>query len=83
MVLLVIGALTSDRFLQGRNIFDILQYAAEPAIIAIGMMFVILARGVELSVGSVMGIGNVIHMHGGGEAPRPLGEERMVRPSSR
>lgn len=59
LALLVIGAVTSDRFLQSRNIFNILQYAAEPAIIAVGMMFVILARGIDLSVGSVMGIGNV------------------------
>ena len=59
LVLLVIGTMTSDRFLQGRNIFNILQYAAEPAIIAVGMMFVVLARGIDLSVGSVMGIGNV------------------------
>ena len=59
LVLLVIGSITSERFLQGRNILNILQYSAEPAIIAIGMMFVVLARGIDLSVGSVMGIGNV------------------------
>ena len=59
VVLLVIGAITSDRFLQSTNVLNILQYAAEPAIIAVGMMFVILARGIDLSVGSVMGIGNV------------------------
>ncbi|MBM1221353.1 ABC transporter permease [Ponticoccus sp. SC2-23] len=57
--LLVIGTVTSDRFMQSNNIFNILQYAAEPAIIAVGMMFVVLARGIDLSVGSVMGIGNV------------------------
>lgn len=59
LALLVIGFVTSDRFLQVRNIFNVLQFAAEPAIIAIGMMFVVLARGIDLSVGSVMGIGNV------------------------
>ena len=59
LVLLVIGSITSERFLQGRNILNILQYSAEPAIIAVGMMFVVLARGIDLSVGSVMGIGNV------------------------
>ena len=59
LALVVIGTLSSDRFLQSRNIFNIFQYAAEPAIIAVGMMFVILARGIDLSVGSVMGIGNV------------------------
>ena len=59
LALLVIGAFSSDRFLQINNIFNILQYAAEPAIIALGMMFVVLAGGIDLSVGSVMGIGNV------------------------
>ena len=59
LALCVVGAIASDRFLQSTNILNILQYAAEPAIIAVGMMFVILARGIDLSVGSVMGIGNV------------------------
>lgn len=59
IVLLVVGAVTSGRFLQVTNLLNILQYAAEPAIIAVGMMVVILARGIDLSVGSVMGIGNV------------------------
>lgn len=59
VALLVIGAFSSERFLQINNVFNILQYAAEPALIAVGMMFVILARGIDLSVGSVMGIGNV------------------------
>lgn len=59
VVLLVVGTVTSDRFAHLNNIFNILQYAAEPAIISVGMMFVILARGIDLSVGSVMGLGNV------------------------
>lgn len=59
LLLCVIGTISSNRFLQSNNILNILQYAAEPAIIAVGMMFVILARGIDLSVGSVMGIGNV------------------------
>lgn len=57
--LCIVGAVTSDRFLQSTNLLNILQYAAEPSIIAVGMMFVILARGIDLSVGSVMGVGNV------------------------
>ena len=59
VVLFVIGSISSDRFLQSTNVLNILQYAAEPAFIAVGMMFVILARGIDLSVGSVMGVGNV------------------------
>ena len=59
VALLVIGTVLSDRFFQTTNVLNILQYSAEPALIAVGMMFVILARGIDLSVGSVMGIGNV------------------------
>lgn len=59
VILMVIGSVSSDRFLQSTNVLNILQYAAEPAIIAVGMMFVILARGIDLSVGSVMAVGNV------------------------
>jgi ribose transport system permease protein len=59
IVMLIIGALLSDRFLQAKNIMNILQYSTEAGIIAVGMMFVILTRGIDLSVGSVMGIGNV------------------------
>lgn len=59
LALLIVGTITSDRFMQTNNILNILQYAAEPALIAVGMMFVILARGIDLSVGSVMGVGNV------------------------
>jgi ribose transport system permease protein len=59
LALCVVGAVISDRFLQSNNIFNILQYAAEPALIAVGMMFVVLAGGIDLSVGSVMGIGSV------------------------
>ena len=59
LALCVIGSLSSNRFLQSTNILNILQYAAEPAIIAVGTMFVILARGIDLSVGSVMGVGNI------------------------
>lgn len=58
-VLLVIGTVMSERFFQVTNVLNILQYSAEPALIAVGMMFVILTRGIDLSVGSVMGIGNV------------------------
>lgn len=60
LVLIMVGSVTSGRFLQVTNLLNILQYAAEPAIIAVGMMCVILTRGIDLSVGSVMGIGNVM-----------------------
>lgn len=59
IAMLIIGALLSDRFLQAKNIMNILQYSTEAGIIAVGMMFVILTRGIDLSVGSVMGLGNV------------------------
>ena len=46
MFLFLVGSLSSDRFIQVNNILNIFQYSAEPAIIAIGMMFVVLGRGI-------------------------------------
>src|SRR5512141_455046 len=58
-VLLFIGiflgfGLLSDKFLQPRNLINILVQASSLAIVAIGMTFVLLTAGVDLSVGAIM-----------------------------
>jgi len=50
---IVFGAL-SDRFLSLANFRNILAQSTHVAVMAIGMTFVLLVRGVDLSVGSVM-----------------------------
>ena len=53
-VLCVAFGLLSDRFLSLANFRNILTQSTHVAVMAIGMTFVLLVRGVDLSVGSVM-----------------------------
>src|SRR5690606_23552447 len=60
LLLCVALALASDRFLTADNIVNILRQSAINGIIAVGMMLVILTRGIDLSVGSVLALSTVI-----------------------
>ncbi|WP_152193520.1 ABC transporter permease [Georgenia subflava] len=58
--LLLIGVLTSgERFVSIDNVMVILREAAVIGVISIGVTFVITAGGIDLSVGSVMGLATV------------------------
>lgn len=60
VLLCVVGVLTSgERFLGLDNIMTILRLAAVIGVISIGMTFVITGGGIDLSVGSVMGLATV------------------------
>ena len=62
LVLLVIAAsFLSDRFLTLPNLLNILRQVAIVGILAIGMTFVILTKGIDLSVGSLLGISVVLY----------------------
>lgn len=50
----VVFSLLSPRFLEVRNIENILIQSSSTAIVAIGMTFVLLTAGVDLSVGAIM-----------------------------
>ncbi len=52
--------LLSDRFLRGDNIVNILRQSTINGIIAVGMMMVILTRGIDLSVGSALALTAVV-----------------------
>ena len=55
LVLLVIAAsFLSHRFLTVPNLLNVLRQVSIVGILAIGMTFVILARGIDLSVGSIL-----------------------------
>lgn len=60
LVLLIVGSLLSKNFMQLNNISNILQYAAESGIIALGMTLVILTGGIDLSVGSTLAFSGVV-----------------------
>ena len=57
-IILVLGAAyQSHAFLTERNILNVLRQVAPTGIMAVGMLFVILTRGIDLSVGSVLAVG--------------------------
>ena len=57
-----------DRFTNVENFLTIIRFASIIGVISIGMTFVITAGGIDLSVGSVMGLATVVgavRAHGG------------------
>lgn len=52
--------LASDRFLTPDNLINILRQSAINGIISIGMMLVILTRGIDLSVGSMLALATIM-----------------------
>jgi ribose transport system permease protein len=59
IALLVVARLMSDVFLTERNLVNVLRQISGTGLIAVGMLFVILTRGIDLSVGSVAALGSV------------------------
>lgn len=59
-VLIVIFALLSDSFLSVNNLITMTKHVAYNAILALGMLFVILKGGIDLSVGSTVGLSGII-----------------------
>jgi ribose transport system permease protein len=60
LLLLAIGALLSPFFLQPANLINVARQVAIAGIIGIGMTFVILTAGIDLSVGSIVGFVSII-----------------------
>ncbi len=60
VLLSVVLALKTDRFLTADNLTNVLRQSAINGIISVGMMMVILTRGIDLSVGSVLALATVV-----------------------
>jgi ribose transport system permease protein len=61
LALFAVGAITAgERFTNVDNILVILRLASIIGVISIGMTFVIIGGGIDLSVGSVMGLASVV-----------------------
>lgn len=61
VVLVLIGLITSgDRFTSSENMLVILRHASIIGVLSIGVTFVITAGGIDLSVGSVLGLTSVV-----------------------
>jgi len=60
LVLIVISALLSEHFLVPRNLTNVLRQVSYTGIIALGTTFVIIAGGIDLSVGSMVALVGVL-----------------------
>ena len=61
VVLFIIGAVTAGSdFVSVSNYLTIIKYASVTGVISIGVTFVIIAGGIDLSVGSVLGLSSVV-----------------------
>ena len=60
LALCIVLTILSDRFLTTGNIVNILRQSTINGIIAIGMTFVILTAGIDLSVGAVLALATVV-----------------------
>ncbi|MGI8433144.1 MAG: ABC transporter permease [Nocardioidaceae bacterium] len=56
ILLLVFSSLASDRFLQVDNVLNVLRQISIVGVLALGMTFVILTAGIDLSVGSILSV---------------------------
>ena len=60
VILIILSALASEHFLKFRNITNILRQVSYTGTIALGMTFVIVAAGIDLSVGSMVALVGVL-----------------------
>lgn len=61
LALFLVGTITAgDRFANFENVLTIIRFASIIGVISIGMTFVITAGGIDLSVGSVLGLASVV-----------------------
>ena len=57
--LVLFGFLRYDRFLSTFNVMSVLRYNSMFALVSLGMCFVIMTGGIDLSVGAVAAMGSV------------------------
>lgn len=60
ILLIIVGAIISPHFLKATNLVNVIRQIAIAGILGIGMTFVILTAGIDLSVGSIVGLVAVV-----------------------
>ena len=60
IVLFVFFSITSPHFLNVRNISNLVRQTSVNGIVALGMLFVIISGGIDLSVGAVVGLSGIV-----------------------
>jgi ribose transport system permease protein len=76
LLLVIIASLISDSFLNPFNLVNVLRQVALYGIVSVGLTFVILTAGIDLSVGSIVGVVSVltaIMLNAGVTLPLTLG----------
>ncbi|QLQ14603.1 MAG: ABC transporter permease [Micropruina sp.] len=74
LFIVLLAALTAGKFLQAQNLINVIRQVSAIGIIAIGMTFVIIARGIDLSVGSILAVAAVV---GSSLAQLPTASNKM------
>lgn len=60
IVLVIVFALLSDAFLTPTNLITMTKHVAYNAILAMGMLLVIVTGGIDLSIGSIVGLSGIV-----------------------
>ena len=60
LLIIVIGAVLSPNFMSERNVLNILRQTAMLGVVSVGMTFVILTAGIDLSVGMTLSLYSVV-----------------------
>ncbi|SFQ03523.1 ABC transporter permease [Tranquillimonas alkanivorans] len=60
VLLIIVSSFLNDRFLSVPNLMNVLRQVSIVGILAVGMTFVILTKGIDLSVGSILGVSVVL-----------------------
>ncbi len=60
LVMIIVAAVVSDVFLTKNNILNVLRQISANAILSIGLLMVIITGGIDISIGSIVGITSVM-----------------------
>ncbi|MCF7940316.1 MAG: ABC transporter permease [Spirochaetia bacterium] len=60
LLMIIVMSFASDVFLSGRNIMNVVRQISVNMILAVGMTFVIMTGGIDLSVGSILAVSGVV-----------------------
>ncbi len=75
LLIVLAGSLLAPTFLTGRNVTNVLRQSAMLGVVSVGMTFVILTAGIDLSVGMVLSLTSVVAallFADGGGVPLPV-----------
>ena len=83
LVLFIVMSITSDSFLTVTNLFNILKQNAVYGILAVGMTFVIVTGGIDLSVGAIVALSACFATKLAQEGSEPVSYTHLALANSR